>query len=113
MKFLKLNHGKKTLNMNKNRTLLQATFEKWKNKPKQGNKFQQLCLVRLGQLGQVRLVRLGWLGQVSQVRSVRLGQLGQVSQDRLVSLGQLGYISQVSLVSVCAKFQLPSMSRSG
>ena len=40
--------------------------------------------------------------------SVRLASLA-----RLVRLVRLGYVSKVGLVSACAKFQLPSMSRSG
>ena len=31
----------------------------------------------------------------------------------LSRLGQLGYVNQVGLVSVCAKFQLSSLPRSG
>ena len=102
----------------------------------QGCQVRLVRLVQLGRVNQIRLVGLGQLGQVRQVRLVRLVQLGQVSQDRLVLIGQFGYISQISLVrlvrlagqlirlvqlanrnqvglvSVCAKFQLPSMSKS-
>ena len=32
---------------------------------------------------------------------------------RLIRFGKLGYVNQVGLVSVCVRFQLPSLSRSG
>ena len=59
---------------------------------------------------------LACLEMARLVRLVRLARLAKLA--RLAMLVRLGYLTyarsvRLGLVSVCAKFQLPSMSRSG